>query len=222
MPLWSEIVFLFALAWGLFFLFRATRSVVLLLIVAGWSGILIVMAGRGFFAPTDTLPPRPLFAVVPLVLGILALLSMPAGRRFLARADLIALTALHVLRVPVEIVLDEAWLQGEVPRQMTWSGTNFDILSGLSAALLVPYLMRSRPWGRRMLIAWNIVALLLLLNVVIAALLSFPSPLQVLNADEPLTLVVRAPYILLPGVIVPMVLFAHVAALSRMARSLAP
>ena len=53
---------------------------------------------------------------------------------------------------------------------MTFEGTNFDIISGITAPFIYYFGYVRRSAGRKLLIAWNIMCMLLLANVVITAL----------------------------------------------------
>lgn len=211
-----QLLFLFAVAWCLFWGFMATRSRGFLLLMAMWGVLHWVLATRGVYGDATATPPPQALFLAPVVLALLVALILPAGRRWLHSLDLLALTALHILRIPVELVLHQAWARGLVPRDMTYSGHNFDILSGISAACLVAWLLSKRPPSRGVLIAWNVVCLGLLLNVVVTAVLSIPSVLQRLNFDQPNVLVTRTPFVLLPAILVPAVLWSHVAALFKL------
>jgi FtsH-binding integral membrane protein len=72
--------------------------------------------------------------------------------------------------------------------------------------------------NRILLIVWNLIALGLLVNIVTIAFLSFKSPLQRLALDQPNVAVTYFPFIWLPAVIVPLVLFCHLAALWQLLR----
>lgn len=109
-----------------------------------------------------------------------ALAASPAGARA-ARRPLWALLAFQVFRLPLEMLLHHWHLHGSVPIQMTWSGQNLDVLSGM---LAVPFLIARRdpprPW------AWAVLAvqLGLLANVMRIALTSAPTPMRQFM-DEP-------------------------------------
>jgi hypothetical protein len=128
------------------------------------------------------------------------------------------LTLLSVIRVPVEITL--YWLAAErlVPEAMTFAGRNFDILSGLSAPLVYYFGFRNGRTNRPLLLFWNVAALLLLINVVTIAILSFPSNMQSMAFDQPNLAVVHFPFVWLPAVVVPIVFFAHIAAFVKLFR----
>jgi len=160
-----------------------------------------------------TAPPRVLlFGVAPALLLIIAFFIF--GREnFVERLPLKVLTILHVVRIPVELVLFWLFQQGLEPRVMTFEGSNFDVLSGLTAPLVYFFAFRGGKTNRPLLIVWNIFALLLLFNILIIAILSFPGPMQKLAFDQPNLGVTYFPFIWLPSVIVPTVLFCHLASL---------
>ncbi|HSI88545.1 MAG TPA: hypothetical protein VK918_05775 [Pyrinomonadaceae bacterium] len=139
-----------------------------------------------------------------------------------ARSSLISdlplklLTIIHVVRIPVELVLHWLYEGRLVPEAMTFSGANFDILSGLTAALILFLAFRGGTVNRVVLVAWNIAALLLVLTIVTIAILSFPGPLQQLSPELPNRAVALFPYIWLPSVIVPIVIFSHAASLYKL------
>lgn len=216
MPTVSYLLFFAAVAWCLFWSYQATRRgwFVALLVVLG--AVHTVLAARGVYTNTSAFPPPQLVLIGPVLLALGVCVVLPTGRAWLRALPLFALTAVHVLRIPVELVLHDAYGAGLVPRAMTYDGTNFDILSGISAALLLPWLRSARPPGRAVLIAWNVLCLALLLNVVGTAVLSIPSSVQRMSFDQPNVLVTAAPWVLLPAVLVPVVLWAHVAALAQL------
>jgi hypothetical protein len=125
---------------------------------------------------------------------------------------------LHIIRVPVEICLLWLFQAAVVPRAMTFEGWNFDILSGLTAPLAYWLGFRNRQVHKPLLIVWNLFALGLLANIVIIAILSMPTSVQKLGFDQPNVAVAYIPFIWLPAIIVPIVLFAHLASLWRLIR----
>lgn len=193
-----------------------------------WAGLLTViglwMAGQAILAlnqvyQVTSLPPRlPLFAMLPPLLGIIVVLAMPASRRQLMDLSLWTLTLLHVVRIPVELVLWWLYQQGEVPQLMTFVGRNFDILAGLTAPLILWWAWQSGKPNRNLLLSWNIISLGLLLNIVIPATLSMPYPIQQFAFEQPNRALFYFPFIWLPSVVVPLVLFSHLAAIVQLAK----
>lgn len=198
-----------ALAVGLFY-WAAGQSRRVLGVLLGWLALQGAVAASGFYAVTSaTGPPRLALALVPPVVLIIALFSTVRGRSFLVGLPPAALTLLHVVRVPVELVLLGLFLHGAVPKLMTFEGRNWDIFSGLSAPVVSYLVFRGRQLGRSGLLAWNIICLVLLLNVVVNAVLSVPSGLQQFGFEQPNVGVLHFPFIWLPACVVPLVLLAH-------------
>ncbi len=214
----AEILFYLAIAWCFFWAYAASGSRALLVVMLVLGLVHGSLAERGVYADAASFPPPQFALLAPVLLALLVLLLIPRGRAWLGGLSLISLTALHVLRIPVELVLHSGYEAGLAPRGMTYSGHNFDIMSGITALLMVMWMLSKRPPGRAVLIAWNAVCVVLLAIVVITAVGSIPSAVQRWNLDQPNVLVLRTPYVLLPAVLVPAVLWAHVAALVQLLR----
>ena len=67
--------------------------------------------------------------------------------------------------------------------------------------------------NRPLLIVWNFICLILLVNIVSHAALSVPSPIQQFGFGQPNVAVLAFPFIWLPSTIVPIVLFTHLVSL---------
>ena len=173
-----------------------------------------LLSWKGVYAnyPQAMPPYLLLFAVFPCVLVILFLMLSPAGRRFQNGLSQKRLILIHTVRIPVELGLYLLYRHQLVPQLMTFEGRNFDILAGLSA-LLVLWLLRTHRMNRMLLIGWNVIGLVLLLNIVVHGLLSATSPLQQFAFEQPNIALLHFPYSLLPAFIVPVVLWAHLSSL---------
>ncbi|NJK32274.1 MAG: hypothetical protein HC927_07620 [Deltaproteobacteria bacterium] len=64
------------------------------------------------------------------------------GRTLAEGLPLWFLVGYQAFRVAVEVMLHRAYEQGVIGVQMTWSGLNFDVVTGLSAALIGVWLWR--------------------------------------------------------------------------------
>jgi len=216
MPTVTCILFFAAIAWCLVWSYSATRSIAFVSLLVGLGAIHTVLAARGLYTNTTAFPPPQVALLAPVLVALLLGIALPRGRTWLSSLPLFALTAVHVLRIPVELVLHNAYEAGLVPRDMTYSGFNFDILSGISAVVMMLWLRSKNAPSRGVLIVWNMACLVLLFVVVGTAVLSIPSSVQRINFEQPNVLVTAVPWVLLPAVLVPVVLWAHVAALVQL------
>ncbi|HET9952438.1 MAG TPA: hypothetical protein VFS09_11660 [Candidatus Eisenbacteria bacterium] len=135
-----------------------------------------------------------------LVLGL-----SPLGGSIARGVPIGALVAFQGFRLPLELVLHDWARQGTIPETMTWSGSNFDIVSGIVALLAAPFAARWRA------AAWaaNAIGLALLVNVGRVAILSSPLPFA-WRVEPPLLLAAHLPYAFILPVCVAGALLGHV------------
>lgn len=221
LPLYVPIVFVVTTLATIWFLMAAAKPAgadsfpykTLLFLIPLWLLLTGFLATTDFYRNPESMPPRVLvFGVWPAVFLIVGYFIF-FRRSFIDKLSLKNLTLLHVIRVPVEIVLLWLFQAGTVPRIMTFEGWNFDILSGVTAPLVYFLAFRNNRVNRPLLIVWNILALGLLANIVTIAVLSFQGPMQRLAFEQSNIGVTYLPFIWLPAIVVPIVLFAHLASL---------
>jgi hypothetical protein len=171
----------------------------------------------GFYRQYDQLPPNVfLYGIGPAFLSIFLFLLVKKWREGILKLDLESLTWLHVIRVPVEFGLLLLAHYKVVSNEMTFEGRNFDIISGLTAPLIAWLVFKKQKGGKKLLLAWNFVCLGLLLNIVITAILSAPFPFQKFGLEQPNIAVFYFPFVWLPTLIVPIVLFSHLASIAQL------
>ncbi len=189
--------------------FSSTAAKTVMSVLPFWLLFQTSLSITGFYLNTSSLPPRiPVFAVLPALITI-ALLFIFSREKLIWRLPLRTLTLLHIVRIPVELVLFWLYQNGAVPQIMTFDGLNFDILSGVTAPFVAWFAFRNGRLNRPLLLVWNLVSFALLANIVGTAVLSLPSPIQKFAFDQPNVAVLYFPFIWLPSVIVPIVLFSH-------------
>lgn len=220
-PVSLGLAFVLTTALTIWLFYRAARPVAgrALGTLLAWLALQAGLALAGFYAVPGGAaagPPRLPLLLGPLLLGLAALLLTARGRAWLAGLRLPALTLLHTVRVPVELVLLALYRYGAVPRLMTFEGRNWDVLAGLTAPLVYYLVFRRQALGPRFLLGWNVLSLISLFNIVVTALLSVPSPMQRFAFDQPNVAIQHFPYVWLPAVVVPLVLLAHVAAIRQL------
>jgi len=190
----------------------------LLFTIPFWMVFEAILAYGAFYLDTASLPPRIfVFGVLPAMALILVYFIL-FRRNVIEPQPLKILTIIHTIRIPVELVLSWLFAAGLVPEIMTFHGNNFDILSGLSAPIVAYFAFRNGQVSTKLLAIWNIICLLLLANIVITAVLCIPSPIQKLAFDQPNVAILYFPYVWLPTVVVPIVLFCHLSSLWKLIR----
>lgn len=135
------------------------------------------------------------------------------------KMPLTTLTYIHIIRVPVEIVLWWLYKEGQVGVLLTFEGINYDIVSGITAPFAGLFLVGMRSKSKFGALAWNVIALGLLVSIVYHAVLSTPYPFQKFGFEQPNVAVFHFPYIWLPTFVVPAVLFCHIASIYKLITS---
>ena len=216
-PTYLNVLFGLTAIVSVLWFYASTRSVTFLILIISWTILQALLSVSGVYADAGAVPPRiMLFGGFPPLLTILVMFLTVKGRAFIDNINLKTLTYFHAIRIPVEIGLALLFHQGLVSVYMTFEGTNFDMFSGLTAPLVAYVAYRSGTVNKKLLLGWNVVCLLLLLNVVITSVFAMPSPFQTISMDQPNIAILHFPFSLLPTVIVPLVLFAHLVAFRQL------
>lgn len=168
-----------------------------------------LLAWRGALDRYDPLPAPALFLFLGLGMLTGALVFSPVGTRLATGVSLGAVVALQAFRIPVELLLHRLHVEGAIPVEMTYAGRNFDIVTGITGLLLGAWLLGGRPLSRGAVMAWNVLGLALLANIVAVAVLSTPTPFRRFT-DGPANLLPSTfPFVWLPSFLVQVALGSH-------------
>jgi len=218
-PLYVKVIFALTTFVTVFIFYKAAHnSRTVLVVLLSWILIQGLIALSGFYTDTYALPPSFVLLPLPPLLAIIFLFVTKKGRLFIDGLGIKALTILHAVRVPVEIVLYLLFVYKAVPGIMTFEGRNFDILTGLTAPAIYYYGFVTRQLSRQTIIAWNFICMGLLFNIVLHAIFSAPFVFQQMAFDQPNIAVFYFPFVWLPCCIVPLALLSHLAAIRQLTR----
>jgi hypothetical protein len=176
-----------------------------------WMALTGALAASGALARVDVVPPpMALLIVAVLALSLAVGLSRVGGA--LARAvPLAALVGVQAFRLPLELVMHRAAEAGIMPPELSYSGYNFDIVTGAGALLLGGAMAAGVAVPRAAIWAWNLWGFWCLAAIVVIAVTT--SPMVRLFGDDPRhvnTWVLYFPYVWLPAVLVVIALAGHV------------
>lgn len=177
-------------------------------------GISVWMALTWFIASTGALAqfdqrPAPLLWLIVAVLVLSGTLAFTRyGTRFVAGLPMWMLVAGQAFRLPLELLMHVAAAEGVMPPQMSYTGWNFDIVTGATALPVAWWLARGYRSGRMVAMIWNVLGAALLANILVIALLSMPM-VAAFGPDRLNTWVAYPPYVWLPTVMVVTALTGH-------------
>jgi hypothetical protein len=184
--------------------------------LVGWLALTGMLAERGFFDDFQSIPPRLVLALGPPLLTLLAVTFSRRIAPLLAALPPAWPVAAQTFRIPVEIVLWRLAVAGVIPELLSFTGRNVDILVGLTAPVVAYACFVRRAWPARVAVWWNWAGIVILLNVVVHAQLSAPTPWRLFETDPPTTFIADWPYIWLPDFLVPLAWLLHAVSLRQL------
>lgn len=180
----------------------------LTIIIIGYATVQSTLAYFGFYQNINAIPPRVVFIMLPFFTFLYLGLRGDILKNILAQKSLAKSTLVHTVRIPVEIVLYLLYTYQMVPKLMTFEGRNFDILIGLLAPITA-FLFHKQKINHQHLLLFNFIGLGFVLFILINGVLSAQSPLQQFAFQQPNKAILYFPFILLPSIIVPIVIYTH-------------
>ena len=186
----------------------ATRASALVGIVGIlWMAGTWTAAESGVLTHWDWKPPTFLLIIVATFVMTGWLAFGRVGFRLARFVPLWVLIGVQGFRLPLELAMHEMANRHIMPSVLSYSGRNFDILTGVTA-ILVAGALRFGYGGGRLALVWNWFGLALLVNVVVVALLATPV-FEYFGPEQLNTWVTLAPFVWLPTVMVLAALAGH-------------
>lgn len=124
------------------------------------------------------------------------------------------LVGVQAFRLPLELILHHWADIKTIPETMTWTGQNWDIISGFVSLVAIPFV------NKNLKVVWlvQILGFSLLLNVLRVVILSLPLPFS-WPLENPLLLIMYQPYALIGPLFVGVALTFHLIVFRKLIRS---
>jgi hypothetical protein len=172
-----------------------------------WMAVTWTAASSGVLRLWErTPPPFGVLVVGILLLGVIIAFSR-LGRQLALHVPLWGLVAVQAFRLPLELAMHVMYERGIMPGEMTYTGRNFDIVTGATAIVVAAMVGTGRA-GRGVVAIWNVMGLALLVNVVTVAILATPR-FRYFGDGSLNTWVTYPPFVWLPAVMVLAALAGH-------------
>jgi hypothetical protein len=130
---------------------------------------------------------------------------------------LVAVNAIRILGVTF-VVLHAA---GELPAPFAPSAGWGDIFVGVTALPVAWSMLRFGARARPLALLWNVIGIADLVNAVALGALSAPGPLQAFAGPPTSALMTTLPWLIIPGFLVPALMFIHIVIFYRLAKEAA-
>jgi hypothetical protein len=172
----------------------------------------------GVIKNTAIRPPGIAFLLVPVLFFLflsIVFIMRPVGAHLTQAFPIWIILGTQCFRIGVELFLHQLSVDGLVPKMLTFEGANVDIYIGYIgvSALLIAWLSTRGRVGMKFALAWNVLGLLSLVNVVIRAVLTAPGPFNLIHAEVPNRMIGTFPFLFIPGFFVPLAVVLHVVAM---------
>jgi hypothetical protein len=192
----------------------AIRAVLITVLASGaWLLSTGALAASGYLLRFDLTPPPPaVLFFLTFAMGV-GLGSSNIGLRTAEVIPLHWLVLSQCFRLPLELVMHQAAVEGTMPNVMSFSGYNFDIVTGITSIIVAILLKR----GASIELArwWNRLGAALLTAIVMIAFLSSPM-VRAFGNDQVNVWVAYVPFVWLPTILVAFAIFGHIVIYRRL------
>lgn len=220
LPNWINLLFIFAtVATLVLFYFANNKPNKLILILLAISIGHSLLAYYDFYQNVTAMPPRFALVLVPGTLLIIYGILPKQINWVMENRNTKISTLLHTIRIPMEFVLLYLFIHKMIPESMTFEGINFDILAGITA-LIIGLLNLNGKISKKVLLIWNVFGLILISIILFTGIFSAELPFQLFAFDEPNRALNYFPFVLLPAIVVPIVVYTHLTDIIKLRRDL--
>lgn len=185
-------------------------------IVGIWIALISLLAISGFLNDFDRFPPRITITLIPpMILMLIFTIRSQSLKAILTAIPVQWLLYLQSFRVIVELMLWYQYELGVTPVQMTFEGRNLDIIAGITGPVVGYLYARKGDGMKKLVIIWNFIGLGLLLNILVVALLSFPTKFRYFMNEPANYIITEFPFVWLPGILVAVAYSLHFLSLKQ-------
>jgi hypothetical protein len=182
--------------------------------LAFWLAATAAIASTGWLWEATAMPPRIVLLVAPTMVGMIIFARSAKVKTLLDAVSPAWIVGFQAFRIVMELILWQLFRAQIIPVQMTFEGLNADILVGITA-VPVAYLLARKRISPTVLVAWNVVSMAVLLNIVVVSTLSSPVPFRTFMNEPANTIILSFPFVWLPTVVVPIAFLGHIASLRQ-------
>ena len=183
-------------------------------IMLGWCTLWGALAGTGLLAQFDWRPPPLALFMAGMLVGAIGFGTSRFAAPLAQTLPLAGLIGFQAFRLPLERIMHEAAAAGVMPSVLSFSGWNFDIVTG-TLALPVAALVASGRTPRWLVPAWNALGISALCVITGIAIGSAPF-VQAFGPQQVNRWVAYLPFVYLPGVMVAAAIVGHVLVIRRL------
>jgi hypothetical protein len=197
----------------------AVGRITVLVALGAWFVLVLALGATGALSPTGGgAPVLGLTIVLPIAALVSTYFALPSVRKAMTAMPLAALIAVHAIRL-LGILFLVLYAKGRLPAPFAPSAGWGDVFVGATALPLAWAFMRFGARVRPLVVLWNAIGVADLVAAVTLGPLSAPGPLQVFVGPPDSSPMTSLPWLIIPGFLVPILLFIHVVIFTRLLAS---
>lgn len=189
-------------------------------VLAAWFVLVLAIGATGALDPERGIgvPGLGLTVALPVAALAGAFFTLSPIRDAMLAVPLPALVAVNAIRIlgVTFVVLDAA---GDLPAPFAPSAGWGDIFVGATALPVAWSMLRFGARARPLALLWNTIGIADLINAVALGALSAPGPLQLFAGPPSSALMTTLPWLIIPGFLVPSLMFIHIVIFYRLAKT---
>ena len=182
-----------------------------------WLTYIAVLAHFGVFRSFAPPPRIPLLLILPAFATMFWFFKTGRHQPLLQGVPRWQPVVFQTFRIGVEFLILGVVLRGLGPKEPSFEGYNFDILTGLTAPLMALLVYKWKALSEKWVFGWNLMGLLWLVNVVFIFVSLGVAPQIWGYAQIPISPDFgEMPYLLIAGVFMPLAVFMHAFSLAQL------
>jgi hypothetical protein len=195
---------------------RLGVSIVFALFISVWAAAALSLGSGGFFSSApDSRVPLIAWALLPFAV-LFVFWGLPAFRQLVAVIPSWWLVAIQTVRV-AGLTFLVTFAFGQMPGEFALPAGIGDVLVGLDAPFVAWAMRRNHRNALRWGVAWNIFGIADLVVALTTGMLTSPGRAHILAVNNPNMLITQFPYVIIPTLMVPLLLFVHFLSLQKIA-----
>ncbi len=188
-------------------------------LLIAWFALVLAIGAGGALDPVRGfgVPALGITVALPIAALVGAFFAPGPIRTAVAASPLPALVAVNAIRILPGWLFVLLYAAGKLPAPFAPSAGWGDIFAGAAA---LPLAWSINRFGRRvapLVFAWSVIGIADLVNAIALGALSAPGPLQVFAGPPTSAIMTTLPWLIIPGFLVPILLFIHVVIVYRLA-----
>jgi hypothetical protein len=188
-------------------------------VLGAWFQLVLAIGAAGALDPVRGLgaPALGLTVGLPIAALVCPFFAAPSVRNAMLATPLPALITVNAIRIIPGAIFVALYAAGRLPASFGPSAGWGDIFAGVTALPLAWATARLGSRVRTLALLWNTIGIADLIAAIALGALSAPGPLQMFAGPPTSAIMTTLPWLIIPGFIVPILVFIHVVIFYRLA-----